>query len=234
MQHRAISIGRDQHSTLTFLFLLWLSLVSLSPSLPRSLTMNARRLFRPLFRACTHRAYQWNFRTAADASGDDINTHIVLFITSGFLLLLLRAKEIWDARTHLHRRSNRYIFSSFLLFRLMSKNINFELARDKRCSPPMSFQSKWTIERIVVKTEAQRNEKRRSRSYQSKDRLHLCFICHSSILFSLSRSLSICLSPFVVIESRPSEDIFDARQTHRCLSNWSHTWKRTMSSFVKS
>lgn len=34
-----------------------------------------------------HRAYQWNFRTtAAPASGDDINIHIVLFITSGFLL----------------------------------------------------------------------------------------------------------------------------------------------------
>jgi hypothetical protein len=73
-----------------------------------------------LFRAYRHRAYQWNFRTAADASGDDINTHIVLFITSGLLL----DRNLRCTHTHTHDRTDT-------IFRLMSKNINFELARDK-------------------------------------------------------------------------------------------------------
>jgi hypothetical protein len=74
------------------------------------------------FRAYRHRAYQWNFRTAADASGDDINTHIVLFITSGFLL----DRNLRCIHTHTHT------IEQIQFFRLMSKNINFELARDRK------------------------------------------------------------------------------------------------------
>ena len=74
-----------------------------SPCLSCSLAFSRAfdHLLRPLlFRAHKHRAYQWNFRTAADASGDDINTYIVLFITSGFLFD--RNLRWMCTRTHLH------------------------------------------------------------------------------------------------------------------------------------
>ena len=97
MQHRAISIGHITFDTHTFLFM------TLSLSLDFSLSLALFSLlikFVCFVRAYRHRAYQWkNFRTAADASGDDINTHIVLFITSGFLFILRNL-----------RCTNRYIF----------------------------------------------------------------------------------------------------------------------------
>jgi hypothetical protein len=114
MQHRAISIGRA-YSTLTlFFFFFFYDSLSLYQARLPSFVSSSLSFF---FRAYRHRAYQWNFRTAADASGDDINTHIVLFITSGFLLdRNLRCT---------HDRTDT-------IFRLMSKNINFKLARDRK------------------------------------------------------------------------------------------------------
>jgi hypothetical protein len=67
------------------------------------------------FRAYRHRAYQWNFRTAADASGDDINTHIVLFITSGFLLDRNLRCIHTHTYTHIHTHTIEQIqFSLFV------------------------------------------------------------------------------------------------------------------------
>ena len=97
-----------------------------------------------------HRAYQWNFRTtAAPASGDDINIHIVLFITSGFLL---------EKRRNL-RCAHTYRYDFLFLFRLMSKNIKFELARDNHDEKAMmSFE---TNALIVWKKEEKREKRKR-------------------------------------------------------------------------
>lgn len=107
-----------------------------------------------LFRAYRHRAYQWNFRTAADASGDDINTHIVLFITSGFLL----DRNLRCTRIHTHNRTDT-------IFRLMSKNINFELGRDKNERQMMSFK---TSKVIVVKGNNKKRKRQRKKETKTQ------------------------------------------------------------------
>jgi hypothetical protein len=203
MQHRAISIGRA-YSTLTlFFFFFFYDSLSLYQARLPSFVSSSLSFF---FRAYRHRAYQWNFRTAADASGDDINTHIVLFITSGFLLdRNLRCT---------HDRTDT-------IFRLMSKNINFKLARDRKKRQMMSFQ---TSNMIVVKGNNKKEKKKREEDTAGLIGRRISYTCASFVIhFSSSSS-------FYLIENRQKKNISNT-YIHRCLSH--PIYQRTMSSFVK-
>jgi hypothetical protein len=104
----------------------------------------------------------------------------------------------------------------------MSKNINFELARDRhKKRQMMSFK---TSKVIVVKGKKIKERKRRhSKSYRSMDKLHLCLIRHSFFFFFFFF--------FFWLNRKQIEENISNVYIHRCLSH--HTYRRTMSSFVK-
>ncbi len=177
MQHRAISIGRA-YSTLT--------LFSSSSSFMTLALFFASLWSAFFFRAYRHRAYQWNFRTAAaDASGDDINTHTHCAFHH------IRVSSSKKFEMHIHTIEQIHVSFSF---RLMSKNINFELARDTHTHKRqmMSFQ---TSKRIVVKGKMKKKKRREDTAGLIGRRIS--YTCASFVIrFSSSSSF------FALIENR--------------------------------